>query len=186
MKNSLAAFDMDGTLYDTLKANYYSYKQALNEFGFDLEYQYFAEKCQGKHYKEFLPKILDKQGYNESLISKIHIKKQSLYFQNINHVVENKHLINILKCLSEKYYIALVTTASKKNCHDLLDYFNRKILFDLIITQEDVSKPKPNSEGYIKAMNFFGISKENTLIFEDSDEGVEAGRNAGARTLRVL
>ena len=72
-KNKLILCDLDGTLFDTLEVNYYSYKESLNIFNYDIGYDFFLEECYGKYYKNFLSKL----GVNEEEIEKIHkIKKE--------------------------------------------------------------------------------------------------------------
>ena len=58
-------------------------------------------------------------------------------------------------------------------------------MFDLILAQEDVPRKKPAPDGFLLAMEHFGISPENSLIFEDSPEGIAAARAAGAPFLLV-
>ena len=52
--------------------------------------------------------------------------------------------------------------------------------FDLIISQEDVKNKKPDPEGFQKAMDFFKVQCRNSIIFEDSDVGIEAALRSGA------
>lgn len=40
MKNKLAIFDLDGTLFNTEEVNYLSYKGALEQKGYSLEYDF--------------------------------------------------------------------------------------------------------------------------------------------------
>ena len=58
-------------------------------------------------------------------------------------------------------------------------------MFDLVIAGEDVSKKKPEPEGYLKAMKHFDISPENSIIFEDSEVGILAGERSGAKVFVV-
>lgn len=58
MKDKLAIFDLDGTLFDTSRVNYLAYKNALNKFDFDIDYTYYKNFCEGKHYCEFLQSIV--------------------------------------------------------------------------------------------------------------------------------
>lgn len=176
MKNKLAIFDLDGTLFDTRRVNYLSYNKALQEYGEGIGYEYFSQKCNGRHYSEFLPQILG----GEQNIDKIHRKKKRYYNEFLHECRENVHLFQILSCMKSKYYIALVTTASRMNCEELLNYFHRFELFDLIITQEDVEQKKPDPEGFLKAMEYFGIENSQAVVFEDSDVGVEAAERSGA------
>ena len=43
MKTRLALFDLDGTLYDTRRVNFLSYQKALEQFGYTMDYEYFAD-----------------------------------------------------------------------------------------------------------------------------------------------
>lgn len=181
MKKQLALFDLDGTLYDTRKVNFFSYQKALEQFGYTMDYEYFATRCNGRHYTTFLPEIMG----NETHMEDVHELKKKYYGDFLSETAENKHLFEIIHAICNKYYIVLVTTASKKNSEDILKYHNRLEEFDLIISQEDVKKKKPDPEGFCKAMDHYNISKENTIIFEDSDVGIEAAEKSGATVFVV-
>lgn len=180
-RNKLILCDLDGTLFDTTKVNYYSYKEALNKINYDMDYDFFIKECYGKHYKEFLPKI----GLNEKEMEVVHKIKKNTYRKHLNTAKINVHLFNILEVSKNEYYIALVTTASKENSEQILNFFNKKELFDLIIAAEDVENKKPNPEGFIKAINYFRIKSEDTLIFEDSNVGIKAAVKSGANVFKV-
>lgn len=179
MKNKLAIFDMDGTLFDTREANFKAYQEALINYDCHLDYDYFNNFCFGKHYKDFLSNLVS------SDIEKIHNNKKMHYHKYLDYIKENKLLFNIIELIRNEYYIALVTTASKENTEEILDYFNKKNLFDLILTHNDMEKFKPDPEGFNKAMLNFNIEAENTIIFEDSETGVEAARRTGASVIIV-
>lgn len=178
----MSIFDMDGTLFDTREANYLAYKHALNKFGFDLSRDYYFESCNGKYYMDFLPQLV---GEDAALLKKIHDEKKTCYQKFLVEVIPNKHLLCILTALRGKYKTALVTSASKKNVETLLTYFNVTDQFDLVVTQEDVKAKKPDPEGFIFAMERIGAMPDETMIFEDSPEGIEAARKTGAQIFVV-
>lgn len=184
MKKKLAIFDLDGTLFDTRKVNWLSYKEALVPFGVNLDYEYFAKECNGKHYKTFMPELLRSAGNTEETIpgkmERVHEKKKSLYGSFLSETVANGHLFEIIECIRRRYFLALVTTASKKNCEEILAFHKKTDLFDLVLTAENVVKKKPDPEGFLKAMEHFNLRGEDTLIFEDSKEGLEAAEKTGA------
>lgn len=173
----LVIVDLDGTLFDTKNVNYMAYKEALEQFGYTLDYSYFCEYCNGRHYLDFLPAITTS---NSEVLSDMHMYKKNVYKKYLKYAKMNVHLINILKSMKEEYKLALVTTASKENCNEILTEFNVLSLFDLVLTREDVEKSKPNPEGFNKAMKIFGSDISETIIFEDSEVGLEAAKRSGA------
>jgi beta-phosphoglucomutase len=50
---------------------------------------------------------------------------------------------------------------------------------DFILCDEDVSKGKPDPEGFLRAVARLGVPAAETLIFEDSPAGIEAARRGG-------
>lgn len=181
MKKNLALFDLDGTLFDTRMVNYLSYDHALDEFGCAVDYDTFVTNCNGRSYREFLPAILG----NDAHLEAVHQKKKQLYSTFLHEAIVNEPLFQLIETIRPTYYTAVVTTASKKNTEEILTHFRKTKLFDLIITQEDVVKKKPDPEGFLKAMAHFSMTAAQTIIFEDSDVGLEAARKSGAAVYAV-
>lgn len=68
---------------------------------------------------------------------------------------------------------------------DILNYFGYKHLFEYIVTQKDITKVKPDPQGYLMAMEHFGVTADRTVIFEDSPSGIEAARATGATVMMI-
>lgn len=182
MKNKLALFDLDGTLFDTNRPNFLAYQESFKEFGYDINYDYFVSHCSGKDYKSFIPLITKKDTY---MLEEIHNKKKIYYKQYLKYARCNEHLFNIIEKIREEYFTAVVTTASRTNCFDLLKYFKKDFLFDLVIAKEDVSNLKPDPECFLKAMQYFNIDAGQTMIFEDSEIGLTAAKKTNAAVFAV-
>ena len=179
----LIIVDMDGTLFDTKDVNFHAYRQALAEHGFSLDYDYYCSYCNGRHYSQFLPQITTE---DKQVLSGIHARKKALYPQFLEKARPNEGLIDILRALRGTYRTALVTTASKANCEDILGHFQLADLFDLVLTHDDITRSKPDPEGFLKTMAHFGAAAEETMIFEDSDVGLEAAKQTGASYYRTF
>lgn len=179
----LALFDLDGTLFDTEKANYVAYDKACRELcSISLTESFFHEKCMSRNYKDFLPLA----GVPGDMLKPVHDLKKSIYADCIPYIRKNEQLFTIARCLKEGgTKLCLVTTASEKNTFDILDHFACRDLFDLIITQETVPDLKPSPAAYLYAMDQFSVEPGQCIIFEDSDLGVEAARNSGACVMRI-
>lgn len=181
-KRKLAIFDLDGTLFDTKEVNYLAYKEAVEKYGYHIDYGYFKDFCYGRHYMEFLPGITTD---DSNVLRIMHDIKQSAYSKYVGRAQTNIWLFDLIETIKVGYYIALVTTASKRNTYEILQAFDKEDVFDIILTHEDISKSKPDPEGFLKAMGYFGICRENTIIFEDSDIGAEAAERSGAGVMMV-
>ena len=194
-------FDMDGTLYDTVGSNYYAYKEALEQFGYTLDREFFANVCFGHNYKTFVPLIIKdnlkgeytgqeldaqvKERVTEELLEKVHEVKKEVYSKYFDEIRVNEGLINLIKRIKYNTNVALVTTASKKNVYDILEHFHHVDLFDYIFTQEDMKEQKPDPTCYIVAMKHFGVKPEESYIYEDSEVGLEAAFKSGANVIKV-
>lgn len=184
-KNKLAIFDLDGTLFDTKNVNFKAYSMAIKACGLkaDIDYRYYCDFCNGNNYKVFLPQIVP--DITEEQLQLVHEKKKIYYKECLLYAKKNEHLFSVIDLIKAEYIIALVTTASRHNTNDILEKFEVKDKFEIILTQEDVKKTKPDPEGFLKAIELAGVEVENTLIFEDSKTGLEAATHSGAKYVRV-
>lgn len=172
----LLIFDLDGTLFDTREVNYSAYSFALSKFGYSLDHSYFCSFCNGRKYDEFLPLII---GTNDrALLEKIHLEKMKAYGSYLGQATCNQFLFSVIDALKPSYYIALVTTATRTNTDEILNFFGKESCFDFIVSQEDCQKPKPDPECFFKAIHHFGEKSDSVIIFEDSEIGVRAAKLA--------
>ena len=56
---------------------------------------------------------------------------------------------------------------------------------DLLVTNQDVINPKPDPEGYLKALKHFNINPQDAMIVEDSPKGIKAATAAGCKIMKV-
>ncbi len=55
----------------------------------------------------------------------------------------------------------------------------------VLVTADDVARPKPDPEGYLLAARLLGVPVDACVAFEDSEAGVRAAVASGARTVVV-
>lgn len=81
----------------------------------------------------------------------------------------------------EGHPIALVTSSNEvKMAHLHEELPELRSVFNFVVTADLISKSKPDPEGYLLAANKLCVDIRNCVVFEDSLQGVKAGRNAGA------
>ena len=59
-------------------------------------------------------------------------------------------------------------------------------LFDYVVTADDVKHGKPAPDVYLEAARRMQVDPASCVVFEDSDEGLEAAHRAGMRAIGVL
>lgn len=181
-KTKLAMVDLDNTLVFTMEANALAYQRALAEYGFTLTKEDYAARCDGRAYRDFLPEIM---GEDSPYIEAVHERKIALYGECLTAAEPNLPLLDILRAIKDSYILALVTTASRRNVEAVLERFKLSTFFDIVVTQEDVRKAKPDPACYNDLIERLGVRREDCVIFEDSSSGVKAALASGCQTLVV-
>ena len=178
----LAMFDLDGTLFDTERASYLAYKEACGA-AFPLTEDFFRAHCMSRSYRYFLPLL----GVPDGQLKEIHDRKIRVYPNFFDAVHPNETLFALAQMLRQNGIpLAVVTTASRRNTLELLQYFDAVSLFDLLVTQECVERQKPAPDAYLYAMHQFDAIPEQCIIFEDSPTGLEAAKASGAVVYQVV
>lgn len=177
--------DFDGTLADTSAANYLAYANALKEIGVALGREQFDKLAFGRNWRQFLPLILREHGSSANPAA-VAARKVELYREAVGSVSFNEALILLLENRDSALKTALVTSASSENVRSVLSARHKLgSLFDVIVTGDDVTRHKPDPQGYVIAAELLGVSAENCIVFEDSDIGIMAGQAFGSHVLRV-
>ena len=180
----LLIFDLDGTIIDSEEANYKAYKNALAEADVELSKDFFIKNCfNGQHYKDFLPLLMPNA--SDEQIEKVHDRKQEIYISNMKNISVNPIIKDIIIEFKNKKKLALATTAGAIAVENVLKAIQLENAFDLILTGNDVKKKKPNPEVFIKCLEHFNIEPYQTVIFEDSDIGLEAANKTGAWIIKI-
>ncbi len=81
--------------------------------------------------------------------------------------------------------LALATAARREWAGQRLEILNITDAFDVIVTGDMVTSPKPDPEIYLTAARMLGVDPATTLAIEDSPPGIRAARDAGLYTIAV-
>ena len=174
-----ALFDLDGVLVDT--------ETTYTEFWSDMDRRYptgvanFAHVIKGST----LPSILNTYFPDKAVQSAIHVLlvqfEASMKYRLFDGVSE---LLTLLR--QKGYKTAIVTSSNLKKMDSLFSQLPElRDAVDIVITDEDVTKSKPDPQGYLLAAERLGVPPEQCWVFEDSFNGLRAGRAAGAVVVGV-
>jgi len=181
-------FDMDGVLVDACEwhrvALNYALKEVANyEISLEEHYKYFN----GIPTLKKLETLFQQNKIRESDIQKIEELKQEKTIEAINNFAflreEKVQLMQYLK--SKNILIGCYTNSIRKTAELMLEKTGVLKYLDCLITNKDVVNPKPDPEGYIKALNYFNIQPHNVIIIEDSPKGIAAAIASGCQLIKV-
>ena len=95
------------------------------------------------------------------------------------------HAAQVVKTLAQRHDLALVTSSGRMAAMDKLDRTGLLSAFRLVITRDDVRRPKPDPEPYLRAAEQLSATPARCLVFEDSDTGARAAHEAGMVVVQV-
>lgn len=182
MEIRLLITDFDGTLVSTFQANYHAYREAFAQVGLTLSEEQYRQ-CYGLRFDDFM----NTMGIGDAETSqRIRAIKGERYPSHFGLLRVNQPLLDFIRMFRHAGGLtAVASTARGKNLANALDHIGATGDFDLILAGEDVVKGKPSPEIYKTVMSRLGVASEQTLIFEDSQVGLQAAEASGAHFIKV-
>ncbi len=177
-KKSGVLFDLDGVLLDSEGLYTVFWEQMDKEYPTGVDN--FASYIKGFHLKRIL-------GYFESDEVRQQVLDKLLdYERNMHYEFFPGALDFIQKLRSAGIPMAIVTSSDRKKMQSLYSQHPEfSTLFDCIITGDMVTKAKPDPDCFLMGAKLLGIDIKDCIVFEDSRNGLIAGRSSGARVIGV-
>jgi HAD superfamily hydrolase (TIGR01509 family) len=179
----LILLDFDGTLVDTKDANAGAYIEALAEVGIQIDKQEYLDKYFGMRCIEFMRSVgLE----SDEQIRAVRRRKIELYPNYFHTTRLNEPLwswCQMMRELGTKVWI--VSTGHIDNISNVMRYLNIADKVDGIISGDDVERPKPYPDCFLKAMSIVGATPAETIIFEDSVYGLQSAKDSNATFVKI-
>ncbi len=184
---SCVLFDLDGVLVDATEWHYEALNRALRLFGFDITRYEHLSGYNGLPTRRKLEMLSVEKGLPAALHTMLNRLKQVYTRDEIltrcRPVFEKEYMLSRLK--AEGYRLAVCSNSIRESLEMMIRQSGLSDYFDFLVSNEDVRKPKPDPEIYLKAIQRLGVSPCEVLIVEDAPHGVEAARRSGAHLCQV-
>jgi HAD superfamily hydrolase (TIGR01509 family) len=92
--------------------------------------------------------------------------------------------INLFK--SKNLKIALASSGERRYIDLVLDKFNIRNYYDVIVSGDSVKKGKPDPETYLVACEKLGYKPEDCVVLEDAKNGIESAKSAGCKCIAII
>lgn len=174
-----ALFDLDGVLIDS--------ERLYTRFWIDIEKIYptgiadFPLVIKGNTLFKILDTYFPDPEVQADITRRVHEFEHEIRYPVYDGVRE------FLSDLRSRSFMTAVVTSSDNDkmeglwsqVPDLREYF------DTVITGSDVTRSKPDPQGYLLAARRLGCDPRDCYVFEDSFQGLEAGMAAGATVIAL-
>lgn len=180
-------FDMDGVLIDAKDWHYEALNMALSLFGLTISRYDHLHSFDGLPTREKL-KMLSEQYYlPEELHDFINKVKQQYTADITNQRCKPMfhHEYALSKLHNMDYKIAVCSNSVRNTIEMMMERAKLSPYIDMIISNEDVVKAKPDPEMYDTAISRFHLEPSECLVIEDNPNGIAAGKASGAFVMPV-
>lgn len=175
MKNiKVVAFDCDGVMFDTVKANTAYYNNVLNQFGrpdmtpeqFAYSHMHTADLAMANLFSD-----------EKSLEAAQAYRKKMSYVPFLKYMEIEPYLKPLLERLRPKYKTAVATNRTNTMKRVIIEH-GLEGYFDIVVTACDVKRPKPYPDQLLKILEHFQVESQQAIYIGDSELDAIAAKSA--------
>lgn len=172
-------FDLDGVIINS-ESEYSRIWIKINE-EYPTGIDKMEEKIKGCTLSKILNEYYSDNETRDAVAKRLHELEDEMVYDYLPFAE------SFLQKLKEKNIrCALVTSSdNKKMDHLVKDIPDILSYFDFVVTGDMVTKSKPSPEGYLLGAEKICKDPKRCVVFEDSLQGVMAGKNAGALVVGI-
>lgn len=170
-------FDLDGTLADTMPVHFMAYKNILAEYGIEFTPALFATLA-GIPAIDTIRKLNDIFGTNMDT-DKTGFRKEREYEKIMHKMKPVEPVVELVRKYHSVLPMAVGTGGHRRLAWKSLEILGLDKYFDILVSTEDVTHPKPHPETFLKCAERMGVLPQVCQVFEDGASGMQAAIDAG-------
>ena len=180
-------FDCDGTLVETAAAHLGALRVGLAHFGLVMTDEFYYPRAgltPRALFDEFEREIVGGPVPRKEILNHYRVS-----FQDGLPLLEEVTVVaEIARTWKGRVPMAVGSNGQRTNVEATLRATGLLALFDVLVVASDVAAGKPAPGIFLEAARRLGVRPERCVVFEDSDEGLDAARAAGmdGRDIRLV
>lgn len=176
-------FDLDGTIVDSMPAHYLAWREALLKENIQFTPELFVQFAGVTNYR-----IID--GLNAMFGTSMDPGKKSEEKENIFlQTIARTKVVEPIAEIIRKYHgilpMSVGTGGHRAIAKETLRVTNMDEFFDIMVTADDITHPKPHPETFLKCAEQMNVAPEYCQVFEDGMPGIKAAEDAGMKVVDV-
>lgn len=177
-------WDMDGTLVDTARLHYLTFKKIFDPRGVSFSWECFSSKF-GMTTLSILRQMLD-PGVTEEEIARLADEKEADFRALLRGKIQPLPGVRAwLRHLhAQGIPMAVASSGSLVNISAIVDELRLRPYFTALVSAAEMPS-KPDPAVFIRAAAEIGVDPGRCIVVEDSAAGVQAARRAGMRCVAV-
>jgi phosphoglycolate phosphatase len=174
-------YDCDGVLFDSFEANTKLYNDLCALVGRgplreeEMEYVHIHTVFEAIRFIFGNEDDLEKKALEMLREKQVDLKNYIIYLKM------EPHLFQILERLKEKGILRVINTNRTTSMEHIMDRFNLRPYFEMVVTALDVKNPKPHPESIEKIIEAFQLKKEEAVFVGDSEVDKQTAESSGVR-----
>ena len=177
-------FDMDGVIVDSEPRHERAFREIFNEMGYaehGIHFPDYYGRSDRAVWTDFIAKHKPKQPLEELTEWKQRrflelIRQDKPIFPGLSELVE---------ALSREYPLAVASGSLHAVIEEVLALRELKRFFEAVVSVQDVARPKPSPDVFLRAAELLGVTPVGCCVIEDSAAGVEAAIAAGMSVIAI-
>jgi HAD superfamily hydrolase (TIGR01509 family) len=176
-------FDFNGTLSDDEQVQCEIYRRLFAEQGRPLSAEQYYAELAGLSDREIVERWLGVGHPAAAQVVADRIRLVSEATSDGSSV--EPHVREAVRAAVGRATLAVVSGASRVEVEPVLRAAGL-LVFDAVVTMEDVARGKPDPEGYLRALELLAVDSGEAVALEDTEAGVASAKAAGVYTVGVL
>jgi len=178
-------FDFDGVIIDSEPLHARAKRTTLDNFQVKYPPTLFAD-FKGRTDKAFFEFVVNDLASMGVTAEEMDAYKRQVYlklFENVPLVTGFQEFLPFAKRTFKKLGVA--SSATPRDFSLAAQKYQLQPWFDVIVTGGDTTKHKPDPEPYLKAMAMLSVAGSETLVIEDSPNGIQSSKSANCTVAAI-
>jgi beta-phosphoglucomutase family hydrolase len=178
-------FDLDGVIVDSNPVHLEAWRTYLQRCGVS-DVDGLPERMYGRRNDEIVRALFGSHLTPEQ-VSQHGAAKEALYRDLMRPQLRERLVPGVEQFVRRRrgMPMAVATNAEPANARFVLEETGLAERFSVVLDGDQVERPKPDPEIYLRAAALLGVDPSRCIVFEDSAAGVRAALAAGARVVAI-